>query len=216
MWLVTVGSTVEFDALCEAFGYSESDAKTTPTGARVAFAPEPDPRPTVGLVGDDPAANRRLLEWGQSQRGIHGVVTSGLALSCGAAADPGAVLIPTHCYRAVGRIEPNGGPLLYEELPFDSALQAKLAEALSPGDTLDRRPLFGAPRTIGSAEVRDWVGAKLGCPALDGHSGDIHVFGRNLGLPVASFKLVASPEGQRRLRTLWKNWATRYVAPPAT
>jgi|GEM_PF-1838605 len=210
MWLVTVSNESDFEWLATALSTENRPAFeliTTGSGGRVARSLDAKPRFHMALVSDDPLATRNVLVWTHREWHTRVFVSSGSVLSTGEGWDPLNPLIPRTGYRSAGRFDLDGGsPVLYEDIPFDGALQKQLADLFLQNASLERTGLFCATKPVTSSEARAWLGSRLTCQGVDAHTGEILLAGRHLGVSVACLKALAGPTARevllRCLRTL--------------
>lgn len=146
-----------------------------------------------------------LLDWVNLQLVPSALITSSL-VAPSADVPATSTFLPRLCLRATGRTEIGGGPLLYEEIPFDPELRDKLAarHQINATNHLEDK-IFSVLKRVEDATEIDWVWRHLQCRVIDHYSAEVLRRGQAIGIPVACLKIWGEgSSGLERLFAIWK------------
>lgn len=203
MWVVILANNDELQFFAKKLK-STHESMLTASGLRALRNRESD---GCHFVSAPPVEQsiESLLDWINLQLVPSALITSSLFRPTPEA--PSAeFFLPTVCLRATGRTEIGGGPLLFEEISFDTELRQKLAsrQAINEQDHA-RDKIFSVLKSVDSATELDWIWRHLHCQAVDHYSAEVLRRGQAIGVPVASLKIAGEgPAALERLLAIWK------------
>ena len=88
-----------------------------------------------------------------------------------------------------------GGPILFEEIPFDPWIQNALVKQCFPRERelKAQHRIFGSDRPILKDAERRWLSGQVQCQSFDTISGEMLLAGKRLGLKIGCLKIFGSP-----------------------
>lgn len=209
MIVVALKERGEFEGLRERFeasGAKKYSRVSTATGGELLQSPEGASWPHLAHVTEDVSRLRTIIQWVHRNWPVSTIVSSGLIQPFtpeAAAASP--YFLPKQCYRAAGRIDIGGAPLLYEQIAFDGLLQSELSQAVLRRPIDGNPALFGADRDLRDPTVMKWLNAHLDCSGSDTFTAELLGVAKRFGTPVGCLKVFEN--ARNPIESLQDAWA---------
>ena len=179
------------------------EVETTHTGATVCVSPKGDDakKRSLFLLGPDKDACRQNIFWVYKNLHPQALISVGFSDACGtseAQSDdktPALCFVPATCLRSAGNTQFGGNPVLFEEIPFESSLQKKIATTL---EILPQGHLFGSDRPLKKKDDLAWLWSNLDCMSWDQYTSELLLAGKRLHCPIGCVKLFGSEDTNRK------------------
>jgi len=199
MWAIALSHSKTFELFQKTHDFSSHfESLSTGTGVKICKAREAkvasEQRPHVFLADGPSEQMKNAISW--VYKNLHPQALIGMDLCDDwrtASINQGDLpfFVPTLCLRSAGRIDLGGGPILFEEIPFDPWIQIALSkQILQRTFELDAKSkIFGSDRLIQKSAEKTWLSEQLACQSYDTLSSELLLAGKRLSIKIGCLKV---------------------------